>query len=85
VVKPPYRAMTGGFNDGPPSLTELLSPPDSSPADPSGRIYWRNWAADYDYVYLLGDGGPEASPAPGRLAQVAAGEDFRLYRVLRQP
>jgi hypothetical protein len=74
-----------GFDDDAPSLAELITPPASSPADRSGRIYWRNWPADYDYVYVLGYEQSGANPLPGKLQPVASGAEFRLYKVVRPP
>ena len=86
VVRPPYQASTGGFSDQPIPLPLLLAPPDRfaaghrPPFDPSGRIYWRDWPRDYDFVYVIDRAGPD-SPAPGRLALVYAGDRFQLFRV----
>ncbi len=46
VVKPPYRASTGGYDDDPIPLALVLSPPkEAGPLffDPTGRIYWADW------------------------------------------
>jgi hypothetical protein len=86
IVKPPYRASAGGFNDDPVALPELLAPPPhdappmSLPFDPSGRIYWADWPHSYDYVYVLNRQG-EPSPAPERLELLYDGERVQLFRV----
>ncbi|HET9019294.1 MAG TPA: hypothetical protein VFN46_06900, partial [Acetobacteraceae bacterium] len=88
VVKPPYRAMTGGTTDDPIALPDLLQPPphDMPPMtldyDPSGRVYWRNWPRDYDYVYVLNRQAP-ASPDPARLELLYTGHLVQLFRVRR--
>lgn len=87
AVRAPYRASTGGFGDQAVPLRFLLAPPAAFPArrtplfDPSGRIYWRDWAHTYDVVYVIDRADP-ASPAPGRLAPLMSGARFQLYRVM---
>nr|MDA8249270.1 hypothetical protein [Rhodospirillales bacterium] len=86
VVKPPYRAMTGGTTDDPVALPDLLRPPPHDmkpltlPYDPSGRVYWRDWPRDYDYVYLLNPQAP-TSPDPARLQLLYTGDRVQLFRV----
>jgi hypothetical protein len=84
TVKPPFRGMTGGFNDDPPSLSELISPPSASPSTPSGRIYWADWEKNYDYVYLVSLNG-ESPSVPRSLKEIYEAHHFRLYAVLRSP
>jgi hypothetical protein len=43
----------------------------------------RCWMDDYDYLYLVGPQGP--NPIPSRLAALAAGERFALYRIIKPP
>lgn len=85
VVKPPYRATTGGYDDDPIPLADLLdiptqAPPGGFPFDPSGRIYWADWWQHYDYLYVLEPGGT-ANPAPDRLQPLYQGAGFALYRI----
>jgi hypothetical protein len=84
AVKPPFRDMAGGFNDDPPSLSELTSPPTTSPSSPSGRIYWNNWQKNYDYVYLVSLNG-ESPSVPSSLKEIYEAHHFRLYAVVRPP
>ncbi len=79
-VKPPFRAMTGGYSDDPPSVSELLSPPLRSSAAPSGRIYWKGWESNYDYLYLLATAG-DPNPLPHRLTKIYEGRHFQLYAI----
>jgi len=81
-VMPAFRNMTGGFNDDPPSLSELVSPPSTSPSSPSGRIYWADWAKNYDYVYLVSLNG-ESPTVPESLKEIYEAHHFRLYAVQR--
>jgi hypothetical protein len=74
VVKPPYRAMTSRSGE-PPALTEVLHPPRGD-----GRIYWRNWTRDYDYLYVI-SAGDASNPAPRRLTLLYRGPHFELYRI----
>lgn len=83
VVKPPFRAIAGGFNDDPPPLSEILHPPRSSSASPSGRIYWADWPNTYDYIYLLSTTPGAPNPAPDKLKLVDDGSEFQLYRIGR--
>jgi hypothetical protein len=83
VVNPPYRAIAGGFNDDPPKLSELITPPRESPASPSGRIYWADWPHTYDYVYLLSTRLGAPNPLPDKLSLAYEGAHFQLYRVRR--
>ena len=87
VVRPPYRASTGGYDDAPIPLADLLDPPREPLAgrlfyDPSGRIYWRDWQQSYDYVYVL-DRLARSNPAPERLELLYNGDRFQLFRVRR--
>jgi hypothetical protein len=82
TVKPPFRNMTGGFNDDPPSLSELASPPSTSLSSPSGRIYWADWRKNYDYVYLVSLNG-ESPAIPKSLKEIYEGHHFRLYAILK--
>ena len=87
VVKPPYRASAGGFDDQPIPLAALLAPPRGFPLDqeplydPSGRIYWSDWVHTYDYVYVI-DRPEPTSPAPDRLVLLHRGERFELFRIV---
>ena len=86
VVNPPYRAMTGGYDDAPIPLPVLLDPSLYGTArnrpiyDPSGRVYWSDWTHDYDYLYVLNPADP-ANPAPDRLDLLYNGDRFQLFRV----
>ncbi len=87
VVRAPYRASTGGYDDNPIPLADLLDPPSRPPPggfrfDPSGRIYWKDWQRTYDYVYLL-DRLDRSNPAPDRLDLLRNGDRFQLFRVRR--
>jgi hypothetical protein len=83
VVKPPFRSIAGGFNDDPPTLSELRNPPRQSPAAPSGRIYWTDWRNTYDYVYLLSTTPGAPDPLPDELGLAYDGSHFQLYRVTK--
>lgn len=80
-VKQPYRAFAGGFGS-PPSINDVLRPEDAAP--PDGRVYWRHWMRDYDYLYVVTAGDPP-NPVPGRLMRLDAGPHFQLYRIDRAP
>ena len=86
VVRPPYRASTGGFNDDPVALPALLHPPAQDPPPltldfaPTGRIYWRDWLHAYDYVYVL-NREARTSPDPARLQLLFTGHRVQLFRV----
>ncbi|HEV2547902.1 MAG TPA: hypothetical protein VGU20_11230 [Stellaceae bacterium] len=81
VVKPEFREITGGLNDDPPALSQLISPPKGSPGNPNGRVYWRDWANNYDYLYLLSADPADTHPLPETLHIVYNGQGFRLYRI----
>ena len=85
VVKPPYRAVTGGYDDDPIPLPLLLSPPSQQATgplffDPSGRIYWADWSRNYDYLYVL-DRQDAPNPAPNHLDLLRNGSHYQLFRV----
>ncbi len=79
-VKPPFRAMAGGYSDDPPPVSELLAPPSRSSAAPSGRIYWKGWQEDYNYLYVLRTAG-DPNPLPHRLRKIDEGQHFQLYAI----
>ncbi len=82
VVKPHYRAFTGGFGDEPPSVGELIDPPRWSAYTHSSRIYWRQWRQDYDYLYVM-SGADTPNPAPQSLIALYRAPHFQLYRIVR--
>jgi hypothetical protein len=79
VVKPPYRAFTA-YGGDPPDIQELLNPPQWSPYIHSTRIYWRRWARDYDYLYVI-SATDAPNPAPERLRLLDHGPHFQLYAI----
>jgi hypothetical protein len=83
VVKPAFRAMTGGYDDDPPKWSELLSPPPHSPETPSGRIYWVDWTDHYDYLYLLSTEPGDPNPLSDQLTRLFDGGHFQLYAIRR--
>jgi hypothetical protein len=82
VVRPPYRTSAGGYNDTPLSRPALVSQamPEQQGFDPSGRVYWREWPQDYDYVYIL-EPKDRQNPRPDRLNLLYDGNDFQLYHI----
>jgi hypothetical protein len=50
-----------------------------------GAAFWSRWPRDFDYVYVLFARRRDPNPDAARLAPVAQGEGFRLYRVVRRP
>lgn len=84
VVREPYRASAGGYDDGPIPLPALVSQgmPERSrfPFNPSGRVYWRDWPHTYDYVYVL-QPTDRRNPRPDRLNLLRDGNEFQLYQV----
>jgi hypothetical protein len=84
TVNPSFRGMTGGFNDDPPSLSELVALPSRSASTPSGRIYWADWQKNYDYVYLVSLNG-ESPAVPSSLEKIYEAHHFRLYAVRKSP
>jgi len=85
TVKPPYRTIAGGYDDAPPTVEELLRPPEQSPNAPSGRIYWADWPRTYDYVYVFLTSAETPNPAPDRLRLVYEGRGFQLYQIHSAP
>ena len=88
VVRPPFRASAGGYNDSPIPLAELLSPSRERPPGgfqfaPSGRIYWADWQQAYDYVYIF-DRQDLPSPDGDHLELIYNGDRFQLFRVRRR-
>lgn len=80
TVKAPFRAFAGGYNDDPPTLGDLTTPPDSSPSASSGRVYWTDWADHYDYLYLV-HASSHLNPIPDRLELLYSGNRFQLYAI----
>jgi hypothetical protein len=84
AARPAVRDLASDFYLAP-TTSELLT---QRPADPERaarfrRIYWKDWPARFDFVYLLLATPADANPAPDRLRLVDAGELFQLYRVER--
>jgi hypothetical protein len=53
------------------------------PSDPSKPIYWRNWTADFDYLYIMYPTDDRFNPLPGTLIPVTSGREFLLYRIAK--
>jgi hypothetical protein len=62
------------------TVAELIEPSLRTAEAPHSRIYWSNWAVDYDYLYVAG-GAAEPNPAPDRLSLLYRTGDFQLYKV----
>ena len=58
----------------------------SPPSDPATADlrFWLNWTK-FDYLYVLFTEEGAANPDPQRLTLVVEGENFQLYRVLKEP
>jgi hypothetical protein len=80
TVRPAFREFTGGYDDDPPDIVDLLAGrlPIGSP--PGKRLYWKDWTKHYDYLYLIWAAHRD-NPAPDLFIELYEGRNFRLYRV----
>jgi len=79
MVKTPYRDVSA-YNEDPPGIEDLRDPPQWSAYTQSSRIYWRHWAQDYDYLYVI-SASDASNPLPDRLTLLYQGPYFQLYRI----
>jgi hypothetical protein len=79
AVKPPYRAISDGSED-PPAIIDDVVAAHGTPG--GGQPFYAGWRDSYDYVYVL-FAKPDRPPPSDRLALVATGGMFQLYRVVR--
>jgi hypothetical protein len=83
TVRSRYRASVEAEDRIPPRADWLADA--AARAKAFGAAFWSQWPRDFDYVYVLFARRRDPNPDAGRLALVAQGEGFRLYRVLRGP
>jgi hypothetical protein len=80
TVRPAFREFTGGYDDDPLDIADLLAGTLPIGSPPGKRLYWKDWTKHYDYLYLIWDSDLN-NPAPDLLIQQYDGRNFRLYRV----
>ena len=81
-VREPFRRHVNIEDRVPPSVEWLKD--ETGPADKTATLYWSQWPADFDYLYVLFTQPNGANPNPQRLALVVDGPGFQLYRVIRK-
>jgi hypothetical protein len=75
-VRKEFRRFVDAKDGTPPSLPYFLAA-----ADGPGPYYFSDWPHHFDYVFVLFTNPGGANPDPSRLAPVAEGRHFQLYRV----
>ena len=80
TVAPALRPFVGGYNDDPPDIADVLAEKLPAGAPAGTRLYWKDWATHYDFMYLIWTNG-EINLAPDRLVEAYRGTNFRLYRI----
>ncbi len=78
-VKPPYNERVDTEDGTPPSIEQLLVSVDRD--EDAKPVYWQEWPANFDYVYLLFTDQDAENPAPELLTLIHDGPRFQLYRV----
>jgi hypothetical protein len=77
-VRADYRDRVDTDDGSPPTVENLLRVADG---DDGSDDYWRRWATDYDYLYVLFTDARYKNPDPARLTPIFAGEKFMLYHI----
>lgn len=80
-VNPPYRDHVDTEDGTPPQIEQLLVTEEDP--SPDGAMYWDLWPKHFDYVYVLFSERGAPNPDDDRLALVAEGDRFQLYKVIR--
>ncbi len=80
-VKPEYRDSVDTEDGTPPSIAQLLVAADRPL--PTMPAFWRNWPERFDYLYILFTEDDAPNPDPRRLALIADGDRFQLYRIIK--
>ena len=75
----PYRNRVDTEDGTPPMIGSLVQVADRPTANEN--FYWRQWTADYDYLYVLFTKPDFQNPDPAHLTEIFAGDRFMLYRV----
>ena len=78
-VKAPYNERVDTEDGTPPSVEQLLVSVDRD--EDAKPVYWQEWPANFDYVYLLFTDQDAENPAPELLTLMHDGPRFQLYRV----
>jgi len=78
-VRPDYRGRVDTADGTPPAVEELVRIADRT--DSGAQQYWRQWTADYDYLYVLFTEGNFINPDPAHLTTIFVGRRFVLYRI----
>lgn len=84
-ARPAWRGRVDTEDGTPPTIGELVQVadrPDSVRAA-SYDDYWRQWTADYDYLYVLFTKPNFKNPDPAHLTEMYVGDRFILYRITR--
>jgi hypothetical protein len=78
-VRREFRPFVDAKDGTPPSLPIFLA------AAGPGPYYFSDWPHHFDYVFVLFTNLGAANPDPSRLALIAEGRHFQLYRVNEPP
>jgi hypothetical protein len=80
-VREDFRARVDTQDGTPPGIDEILEVAE----DPASArdVYWKQWTADYDYLYVLFTEPNYENPDSDLLTTVYMGDRFVLYRINR--
>jgi len=80
TVRPDYIGRVDTEDGFPPTVSRLLV---GSESEDDGGNYWDDWEENHDYLVVLYGADDATTPDADTLEQVASGDGFKLYKILK--
>jgi len=80
TVRPDYAGRVDTEDGFPPTVSRLLV---GSESEDDGGNYWDDWEENHDYLVVLYGAEDATTPDADTLEQVASGDGFKLYKILK--
>jgi hypothetical protein len=80
TVQPDYIGRVDTEDGFPPTVSRLLV---GSESEDDGGNYWDDWEENHDYLVVLYGADDATTPDADTLEQVASGDGFKLYKILK--
>jgi hypothetical protein len=80
TVRPEYMGRVDVEDGFPPTVSRLLV---GSESEDDGGNYWDDWEENHDYLVVLYGAQDATTPDADTLQEVASGDGFKLYKILK--